>query len=108
MFQKNEEQIRVNMLGVPAEYVKRFVEETPPLEPVGDRENRLQLAMTRSQAFQQAYLSRLSAAGLLMYLPQKPLNDAKSAYESLSIKVSQSSIGIKLKHLARVGINPKR
>ncbi|MFA6194679.1 MAG: hypothetical protein WC719_02975 [Patescibacteria group bacterium] len=96
LFQKNEEQIRVNMLRVPAGYIKDYVDGVRAEDEPGERV-RLEEFFTKSTLFQNTYLSR---ASLFLYNPQKPLNDARVAFDNINSSISQASIGSKLKKLA--------
>jgi hypothetical protein len=98
-FQKNEEQIRVNMLRVPAEYIREYLDATV-IDDEEQEKSRLENAFNKANEFQKIYLSR--AGSLLLYSPQKPLNDAKSVFESINKTISHGSVGIKLKRLAGV------
>ncbi len=96
LFQKNEEQIRVNMLKTPADYIREYVDQEPASDDAAETV-RLEAAFAKANKFQTTYLSRIAS---LFYSPQKPLTDAKTAFDSLNITMSQTSIGIKLKKLA--------
>lgn len=96
MFQKNEEQIRVNMLRIPAEYIKEYINgETCNNED--EETQRLEKAFEKSQEFQRIFLSRV---GALFYSPQKPLNDGTEAFNNINKMLSQTSVGTKLKKLS--------
>ncbi len=96
LFQKNEEQIRVNMLRTPADYIREYVDGTPDSDAKAEAQ-RLEAAFIKARSFQKTYLSRIAS---LFYSPQKPLRDARVAFESLNKILSQTSTGLKLKKLA--------
>ncbi len=102
LFKKNEEQVRVNMLRIPAQYIKKFIDNTPEGEDSIEKEGRLLIALGKAKDFQKLYLNRAGNEGMLLYSPQKPLTDARNAFDSLNPNISQSSIGTKLKELAKV------
>ncbi len=98
LFQKNEEQIRVNMLRAPADYIREYIDSDLTVD-IEEANRRLHQAFEKGMKFQELYLSR---AGSLLYSPQKPLNDAKQSFESLNRTLSQTTIGTKLKRMAKV------
>lgn len=97
LFQKNEEQIRINMLCTPAEYIREFIENSKDSPSDIDESQRLEKIFEKSQKFQKTYLSRI---GSLFYNPQKPLTDATNAFNGINKTISQISVGNKLKRLA--------
>lgn len=96
MFQKNEEQIRVNMLRTPAEYVKEYIDGAVS-EDEDEETQRLEKIFEKSQKFQKTFLSRV---GTLFYSPQKPLTDGTEAFNNINKLLSQTSVGTKLKRQA--------
>jgi hypothetical protein len=97
LFQKNEEQARVNLLRIPAEYLKKYLEELPEGDEID--EAKLEKIFAKAAKFQETYLSR---SELLLYNPKKPTDDAKTALENINRNISQTSIGSKLKKLAEL------
>ena len=89
-FQKNEEQLRINMQKVTSSYIKDIVEETD--------QKRRELLLAKATEFQNEYLKH---PDLTLYSPQKPLNDVKLYLENWNINLLQTTIGIKLKRMAR-------
>lgn len=85
-FQKNEEQIRINMQRITADYFKEIIED----------ESKRGINTKRASEFQKEYL----ATDLSFYSPVKPVNDAKKILENWNIIIYHSSIGTKLKHMA--------
>jgi len=100
MFQKNEEQIRVSMLQIPAEYIKEYLDGKKATDEIEEKQ-RLEDFFKKASEFQKTYLSR---AGLLLYSPQKPLNDAKNSFDNINKNISQTTIGLKFKKLAGLKI----
>jgi len=96
LFQKNEEQIRVNMLRTPAEYIREYIDGTVASDGQAEAE-RLEATFAKANKFQATYLSRIAS---LFYSPQKPLKDARTAFDIINKTISQNSIGLKLKKLA--------
>lgn len=100
-FQKNEEQVRVNLQKYLAkysfEYARKIYEEAIP-----DKKNELQSefeAMT--SLFQRTYNQRqFGSQDTFFYSPLKPINDARLYIESLDGTILQSTIGTKLKKLS--------
>ena len=92
-FQKNEEQIRINITRTTAEYLKTYLENG---DTSSDEE--IQKLDAKIGQFQKTFLSKSS----VFYSPVKPLQDAKIVFENISKNISQTSIGLKLKKLAKI------
>jgi hypothetical protein len=93
-FQKNEEQIRVNMQRIISDYIKEAT-------ALGDDEKQKvekNELMAKAAKFQTEYLSHPE---LTIYSPQKPVGDAEIFTENLPTDLSQKSIGEKLKKLSK-------
>jgi hypothetical protein len=99
LFQKNEEQIRVNMLNIPAKYIDEFLQNQGIDVDTDSQlyEKGMEEALTKSEKFQTSYLSRI---GSLFYSPNKPLLDAIKSFDNINKMLSQTSIGNKLKKLS--------
>ena len=97
-FQKDEEQIRINLQRTTGEYVKLFVEESAEKTEQADRESLKTEIFAKIEQFQSEYLSYPN----LQYSPQKPINDAKTTVQNMTLNLTQTAIGTKLKRLARI------
>lgn len=101
-FQKNEEQIRVNMHKITSNYLKADFENQNADEKI-EETNNSQAGVSYSKhdiaKFQEFYLSK---ANLLLYEPRKPLQDAQQHLDDIRLDISQTSIGLKLKKMAKL------
>lgn len=93
-FQKNEEQIRVNMQRIISDYINEIVIFKDD-EKQTEKKNEI---IARAIKFQNEYLSHPE---LTIYNPQKPINDVKIYTENLPTDLSQKSIGEKFKEISR-------
>ncbi len=93
LFRKNEDEIRRNMLSVPAGFYKEYVH----LPDEERNDIALEECFQKSKDFQTAYISKISQ---LMYSPNKPVLDAKEVYPKIQKELTLTSVGIKLKRLA--------
>ena len=93
-FQKNEEQIRVNMQRITSEYVKEIIE----LADNDKYEENKKIIIDKAIKFQSEYLSHPE---LTSYNPQKPIIDASLYLESLSPNLSQTTLGDKFKKMSK-------
>ena len=91
-FLNDVEQIRANKQRVLADYTKEHVK----LENTDDE---IRDFMEITDKFDTVYMKRQDT---FMYLPVKPVNDAKLYLSGISISLSQSSVGTKLKKIARI------
>ena len=92
-FQKNEEQIRVNLQRITSDYIKEIID----LEKNDKFADRKKAIIDKAVNFQNEYLSHPE---ITIYNPQKPVNDAVLYLENLPMYLSQTSIGNKLKKMA--------
>jgi hypothetical protein len=90
-FPKNEEQVRISLQRVVTEYLKEAYETEGEIERVK--------LLTKAADFINFYLRQ---SHLLIYDPQKPINDAKIYVENIQNNLSQTSIGQKLKKIAKI------
>lgn len=96
-FQKNEEQIRVVFQGYNQEIVKELLKlekENP------DFEDNYKQSIEKLERFQDTFL-RLPT-DLVTYNPKKPINQANKALEDINDKLSLTTIGEKLRKIAKV------
>jgi len=100
-FQKNEEQIRVQMHMATAMYLREYLDgpETDAEQSATEKDPRLASAYQKALKFQELYLAKV---GILLYSPQKPLGDARTVMNRIAKTITQNSIGSKLKRLARM------
>ena len=97
-FAKNEEQLRITMQKVLADYAKECAEELGAEKDLTKRAAIEARYQDKKNEFINIYMNRLQFVHL--YNPQKPINDAKAYVNGVDVNLSQSSIGIKLKQLA--------
>lgn len=90
-FQRNEEQIRVNIQRILADFAKVLTENEK-------EESRQSKFDQMAEIFKTIYMKKPE-----LYYPNKPVTDAKKSIDALNVNLSVSSIGSKLKKLA--GIN---
>lgn len=100
LFQKNEEQIRANVLRAPAEYISEFLKSSETL-PNEAPEKEIKKIYEKVGKFQKIYLSRMSD---FVYEPQKYVRIGKSCLENIGTNLSQTSIGTQFKNLAGVKV----
>jgi hypothetical protein len=97
-FQKNEEQIRINLQRSLSHYAEIYTEKIFSAQNKDKQELEKEFLLI-TDGFQQRYMGR---QGSFLYSPTKPVSDAKARVEDLSSSMSQTSIGTKLKKLAGV------
>lgn len=98
-FQKNEEQIRINLHKSLADYVKTAKLKFPVL--TATEKNKFQELINQTTNFYQIFMSIITDSNsIFFYSPKKPLDDAKLILNNLNLDISQSSAGLKLKLLA--------
>lgn len=92
-FQKNEEQVRVNIQRGISHIAKKYSEDNQPFEAINaEYEGKV-------QAFLDRYMHK---QGNWMYRPQKPLLEAKTLLSGITLNLSQTSVGLKFGALARI------
>jgi hypothetical protein len=101
LFQKNEEQIRINMLRASADYLKEYIRDNTKNNE-DEKEKFEKETLKKAKDFHNKYLNMPES--LSYYSPQKPLNDGKNAFESIKNNISQTSVGVKLKKLSGLKI----
>jgi hypothetical protein len=97
-FPKNEEQIRVNLQRIAADYARKYTKKIFPLSNID--ENRIKLHeefVALNRQFRDRYMGEDS---LYLYSPKKPVSDAKLILNSMNTNISLTTIGTKLKKLA--------
>lgn len=92
-FKNNESEIRANMHRITADYVKDYVNTDE------DERNKDKL-IEEINLFQDVYLGL--PYSLTLYSPQKPIDDAKQQLDGLKDNLSQTSVGTKLKRVAKL------
>ena len=92
-FQKNEEQIRVNMQRV----ISNYINEIANLKDDEGQTEKKNEILGKAIKFQSEYLSHPE---LTIYNPQKPFNDVNIYTENLPTDLSQKYIGNKLKKIS--------
>lgn len=102
-FQKNEEQIRINKQRVVADYTKEAVDAISQVNDDDPGKEEMAVKITeefidKTKRFDATYMGRQD---LVMYNPQKPINDAKIYLADLKL-ISNTSIGTKLKKVAKI------
>jgi len=100
-FQKNEEQIRINTQRILANFAKDYTVQIYKLNTKEDEaKGKLkQEFQNLGEQFQTIYMEK---QGIFAYNPSKPINDAKVYLDGLSINLSQTSVGTKLKKIADI------
>lgn len=104
-FQKDEEQIRINKQRIVADYTKEAVDAMMQVNDDDPNKESMAAKITsefvdKTKRFDDTYMGRQD---LVMYSPNKPVNDAKIYLADLK-QISNTSIGIKLKKMA--GVKP--
>lgn len=94
MFQRNEEQLRINMLKNTAEYIDKAIQSNV------DQNGHEALVQLATQ-FQNEYLLQPE---LTLYTPIKPINDVKKYLSIWTVQLSQTSIGSKFKRIAKIRV----
>lgn len=97
-FSKNEEQIRVNLLRILADYAKNKND----LLINGNNKSTKKKINQVDRLASMYYSTYMTKPYQLLYNPNKPINDAKLYIDNLKINISQTTIGTKLKALARI------
>ena len=102
-FHKNEEQIRVNKQRIASDYTKEAVDAMMQINDNDPGKEQMSIRITeefvdKTKRFDDAYMARQN---LVMYNPNKPINDAKIYLADLN-QISNTNIGIKLKKIARI------
>lgn len=92
-FQKNEEQFRVNKNRAAADYAKESVEAFYRGENVEVKD----VAEEKYKKFDQIFMEINE-----LYSPRKPILDVKKHIQKLNLNISFSSVGSKLKRIARI------
>lgn len=94
LFQKNEEQLRINMQKYFADRMKEVVEE----KDTEKRHSRLSTIREEAEEFLNQMIKNNDRT---FYSPKKPINDVKQNLENWNMSILMTSIGVKLKRLAR-------
>ncbi len=98
-FKANEENLRTNLHRVLADYADEYVSTASNATPT-ERTEAERVYLEKRQSFIDMYM-RTTQGYLYMYNPIKPVNDAKTVLSSIETSLSLTSVGIKLKRLAR-------
>lgn len=96
-FANNEAAIRANMHRVTADYVQDYVHKN--IDATSDKDTKNHL-LNEINLFQDEYLGLPS--GLTLYTPIKPVDDAKELLATLQDNLAQTSVGTKLKKIAKL------
>lgn len=102
-FQKNEEQIRINLQKTLAEYVKEIPIEMSKIAT--DKKEKANWAkfVEMTENFTAQFLNRVADQNsIFFYKPQKPINDVIFYLNNTDLEMSQSLIGEKLRKLAGI------
>lgn len=95
-FQKNEEQIRVNIQQRSAEIAKEYSERVNKAKTADEKDKlRAELRVKIDEA------TDLYLSGVSEYRPVKPINDAKLCVEAIKLNISLPSAISRLKELVR-------
>jgi hypothetical protein len=94
LFQKNEEQLRINIQKDFADRMKEVVEEK-------DTEKRQTLLSIKRGEAEEFLNQMIKNNDRTCYSPKKPINDVKQNLENWNMSILMTSIGVKLKRLAR-------
>ncbi len=89
-FQKNEEQLRINIQKNVAKCIEELIQEKD--------ETRREEILKEASEFQDEIIKN---SELTFYSPQKPINDVKQYLESWNADITNTAIGVKLKRLAK-------
>jgi hypothetical protein len=91
-FWSDVEQIRVNKQRILADFVKDYIKIKNTKKELADF-NKI------TKLFDETYMKRQDTFG---YSPQKPINDAMLYIDGMSMHVSQTSVGLKLKKISKI------
>ncbi|NTW30856.1 MAG: hypothetical protein HGA33_06245 [Candidatus Moranbacteria bacterium] len=94
LFQKNEEQLRINIQKDFADRMKEVVEEK-------DAEKKQSLLSIKREEAEEFLNQMIKNNDRTCYSPKKPINDVKQNLENWNMSILMTSIGVKLKRLAR-------
>jgi|GEM_PF-364424 len=96
-FQKNEEQIRINLHKILAKYTEKYTDKIVCTKNIKVKEELQKEYLEIRQQFIDRYMEKTT---IYLYSPQKPVTDAKEILSGMSKDISLGTIGIKLKTIA--------
>lgn len=98
-FKENAQELTTNLHRALADYAKDCAEQMSAGTPA--QKNTLENAyLAKRKQFIDLYMN-VDPDHLYMHFPMKPINDAKAVLDSIEPSLSLTSVGIKLKRLAR-------
>jgi hypothetical protein len=98
-FDKNQQELRVNLQHSLADYARTHAESLKITEPEDIAALEKEYADKRKQ-YTDTMVGNTDIDHMFMYMPVKAENDAKRALKNLETSLSLTSVGIKLKKLA--------
>lgn len=96
-FQKNEEQIRVNLQRVLADYAKDYSDKICSTQDEKRKEKLQKEYLDKREQYINKYMDKNT---MYLYSPAKPVSDVKLIISSMNSNISLGTIGIKLKEIA--------
>jgi len=102
-FQRNEEQIRINLLHGLAILTEKNKITISEIDKNKKEAKKWDEFIKLTDNFQSLFMARvLDPKGTFFYSPVKPVNDAKLYLNNINLDISQSSVGAKLKKIAHI------
>jgi len=113
-FKKNEEQIRVNLHSVLAQYTQEYAANLEPLATIEDEDERTAKAQqlldnykATSRRFAEIFMDEITNPGPYFYRPQKPLTDAQPIISTIRLDLSTSTVGSKLENIITANVRSR-
>lgn len=98
-FQKNEEQIRVNLERTLTEFVKKNPVDVSKIDSDPKEEKKWQNFIKLTTKFYDQFMKRQD---LYFYKPDKPIIDAQLCLNNANLQISATGVGTKLKKLGNI------
>ena len=100
-FQKNEEQIRVNLQRILADYLKDSDVTFENIQKDDKEAKKWTELISLTDNFANKFMARMTdSKGNFFYSPKKPIDDVTLYLNNVNLDLSQSSSGLKLRKLA--------
>lgn len=99
-FEMSTQELRVNAQRILADYAREFNDSLEAAKDDDERQDLEQAYIKRRRQFIEIY-GNTSETHMYTYVPAKPFNDAIRALQGLEQSLSLTSVGVKLKMIAR-------
>ncbi len=98
-FWNDVEEIRANKQRILADYAEALVVKVEKVKAQEEKQKIIEEFKKTTELFDSIYMER---QGKFIYMPQKPINDAKLHIDGLTMNISQTEVGQKLKKIAKI------